>query len=63
MKNFITAENTVRPEKLSHLMRQALRKLLDKEKIIRPKGEENKVSLLVIFFVFATCSIYTGCSG
>jgi signal recognition particle GTPase len=42
IKDYIMTENTVRPERISHLMRKALPKLLAKEAIIRPKGEENK---------------------
>ncbi|KAF2365115.1 Linker histone H1/H5 domain H15 [Trinorchestia longiramus] len=42
IKDYIMSENTVRPEHISHLMRKALPKLLAKEAIFRPKGEENK---------------------
>lgn len=44
MKDYIMSQNTVRPVNLKHLLRKALAKLLEKEAIIRPKGEENKVA-------------------
>ncbi|XP_018006659.1 sperm-specific H1/protamine-like protein type 2 [Hyalella azteca] len=46
IKDYILLQNDVRPEHISHLMRKALPKLLAKESIIRPKGEENKSVML-----------------
>lgn len=46
MKDYILTQNTVRPEHLKHLLRRALVTLMEKESIIRPKGEENKSVLL-----------------
>ena len=43
MKGYILTHNAVRPAMISHMMRRALPKLMEKEEIIRPKGNEGMV--------------------
>jgi len=47
IRDHIMRENTVRPERLKYLLRQAYTKLEAKEFIVRPKGEENAKSVVM----------------
>lgn len=46
IREIITRENTVRPGRLRHMLRQGFTKLLAKETICRPKGDVAKSVLL-----------------